>query len=396
MDAEKRANPGYRAFFANGTNVTRVLVLFIWEVLLEWAASLRAIRRDVQPRGHRGGRYPFLRAGICVVVRDLIVFGVLSDMMRGRPAIYATFSSYDEVAHHSGLERADTMEALRKLDGAFARIDRARRYAPRPYQIVVLSDHGQTQGATFLQRNGYTLADLVDRTIERGEVARLAAGDEHDSAMSQAVREATGRPAPAAGGEPDTDLDATRVVVLGSGNLGLIYLMDEERRLTLEEIDERYPRLVETLRRHPHVGFVLARSQRGPVALGADGAHYVAEGAVDGDDPLARFAPNAARHLLRTDGFPHAPDLMVNSFYDAQLEQGCAFEELISFHGGMGGPQTRAFLLAPAGLPIPEGEIVGAERVHDILVGWRRALQGDAPRAPEGGAPEAVPAAGRL
>src|SRR5690349_13364178 len=112
MDAEKRANPGYRAFFANGSNVTRVLVLFIWEVLLEWAASLRAIRRDVQPRGHRGGRYPFLRAGICVVVRDLIVFGVLSDMMRGRPAVYATFSSYDEVAHHSGLERADTLEAL--------------------------------------------------------------------------------------------------------------------------------------------------------------------------------------------------------------------------------------------------------------------------------------------
>jgi uncharacterized membrane protein YvlD (DUF360 family) len=395
MDAEKRANPGYRAFFANGSNVTRVLVLFIWEVLLEWAASLRAIRRDVQPRGHRGGRYPFLRAGICVVVRDLIVFGVLSDMMRGRPAVYATFSSYDEVAHHSGLERADTLEALRKLDQAFGRIDRARRYAPRPYEIVALSDHGQTQGATFLQRNGYTLADLVDRTIERGRVAGLTAGDEHDSAMSQAMREATGRPAQAADEEPETALDETRVVVLGSGNLGLIYLMDEQRRLTLEEIDERYPRLTETLRRHPHVGFVLARSQRGAVALGAAGAHYVAEGAVEGDDPLARFAPNAARHLLRTDGFPHAPDLMVNSFYDPQLEQGCAFEELISFHGGMGGPQTRAFLLTPAAFTLPEGEIVGAERVHEILAGWRRELQGDGRRARESGPAEAVAAPGR-
>ena len=51
------------------------------------------------------GIYPLLRATMCVVVRDLIVYGVLTDMMRGRPAIYATFSSYDEVAHHSGLER---------------------------------------------------------------------------------------------------------------------------------------------------------------------------------------------------------------------------------------------------------------------------------------------------
>ena len=172
IEAEKGANPGYRAFFANGYNVTRALVLFTWEVILEWIAALRAIRRDVHPRGHRGGIYPFMRGAMCVIVRDLIVFGVLQDMMRGRPAIYATFSSYDEVAHHSGLERADTLEALRKLDQQFGRIDRARRFAPRPYEIVVLSDHGQTQGATFKQRNGYGLDDLVQRSLSTGEVAR--------------------------------------------------------------------------------------------------------------------------------------------------------------------------------------------------------------------------------
>src|SRR5439155_25774406 len=129
---EKRANPGYRAFFSNGFNVARVLVLFGWEVILEVTAAMRAARRDVRPRGHRGGIYPLMRAAMCVVVRDLIVYGVLTDMMKGRPAVYATFSSYDEVAHHSGLERADTLEALRKLDEQFARIESARRYAARP------------------------------------------------------------------------------------------------------------------------------------------------------------------------------------------------------------------------------------------------------------------------
>ena len=54
-----------------------------------------------------------MRGALCVFVRDLIVSGVLTDMMRGRPAVYATFAAYDEVAHHSGLERADTLEALR-------------------------------------------------------------------------------------------------------------------------------------------------------------------------------------------------------------------------------------------------------------------------------------------
>ena len=63
MDEEKKSNPGYRAFFANGDNATRTLVLFVWEVFLEWTAALRAIRRDVRPRGHRGGIYPLMRGG---------------------------------------------------------------------------------------------------------------------------------------------------------------------------------------------------------------------------------------------------------------------------------------------------------------------------------------------
>src|SRR5204862_4096942 len=110
-------------------------------------------------------------------------------MMRGRPAVYATFSSYDEVAHHSGLERADTLEALRKLDQQFGRIERARRFAPRPYKLVVLSDHGQTQGRTFKQRNGYGLDELVQRSLSRGEVAQFAGGDEHGAMPALAMGE---------------------------------------------------------------------------------------------------------------------------------------------------------------------------------------------------------------
>jgi len=375
MEEEKKANPGYRTFLANGYNVTRSLALFFWEVVLEWTAALRAIRRDVTPRGHRGGMYPFLRAAVCIVVRDIIVYGVLTDMLTGRPAIYATFSSYDEVAHHSGLERADTMEALRKLDGQFGRIARARRFAPRPYEIVVLSDHGQTQGATFKQRNGYGLDELVQRSVEDATVAQLGEGDENDRAAAHAFDEATGRTA--AKKKPKNDVSDRDVVVLGSGNLGLVYLMEERRRLTREELDARHPRLLSALREHPHVGWLLVHSsEHGPVALGANGTHYLEEGRIEGEDPLAPFSPTAARHLLRADGFEHAADVTVGSFYDDQLEEGCAFEELISFHGGLGGPQTRAFLLYPVELQPPPQPLIGAAAVHDVLACWRRDLNG--------------------
>ena len=377
MSAEKRANPGYRAFLANGFNVTRVLVLFCWEVIVERVAAIQQRRRDVRPRGDRGGRYPLLRAALCVGVRDLIVFGVLSDMMRGCPAVYATFSSYDEVAHHSGLERADTLEALRKLDQQFGRIDRARRFAPRPYKLVVLSDHGQTQGATFKQRNGYDLQELVERSLERANVARVGSGDENDAAVGHAVAEATGRRAR----RTEEQLGNREVAVLASGNLGLIYLMQGRRRASLEEIDERHPRLLAALRSHPHIGFVLVHSrEHGPVILGARGTRYLIHDRVVGVDPLAPFSPRAAAHLRRADGFPHAPDVLVNSFYDPELEQGCAFEELISFHGGLGGPQTRPFILHPTELPAPRKALVGAVSVHELLSEWRRSLQDVSPR----------------
>jgi hypothetical protein len=319
---------------------------------------------------------------MCVFVRDLVVFSVLQDMFRGVPAVYATFASYDEVAHHSGLERPDTLEALRKLDQRFAMLDDARRYAPRPYEIVVLSDHGQTQGATFRQRNGYGLDELVARSLGSGRVDGIDAGDEHASAVSQAVDEATGRTQDRKR-TSKSDVSGRDVIVLGSGNLGLIYLMEQPRRMSLEEIQQRHPKLLDALREHPHVGLLLVRSERdGPVALGARGTRRLADGFVEGEDPLAAFPPGAARHLLRTDGFAHVADIMVNSFYDPVTEEGCAFEELISFHGGLGGPQTRPFILHPRHLPVPAEPLVGAAAVSELLRTWRAVVGGDDAPAP--------------
>ena len=107
--------------------------------------------------------------------------------------------------------------------------------------------------------------------------------------------------------------------------------------------------------------------------------HRLADGHVEGEDPLAEFSPTAPLHLRRSDGFAHAPDIFVNSFFDPALEEGCAFEELISFHGGLGGPQTRPFILHPARLAGPAEPIVGAAAVHELFTSWRQAADRDEP-----------------
>ena len=149
-------------------------------------------------------------------------------MMKGRPAIYATFSSYDEVAYHSGLERADTLEALRKLDHQFGRIERAwsaHCARTRSWPPTTVRPRARRSSSERLR-----LDELVRQSLEAGDVTALTSGDENDATVGNAFGEATGR-------EPKqnhakNDVSGEEVVVLASGNLGLVYLMDEPRRMT--------------------------------------------------------------------------------------------------------------------------------------------------------------------
>ena len=162
-----------------------------------------------------------------------------------------------------------------------------------------------------------------------------------------------------------------QIVVLASGNLGLIYGTRLGRRVMLEEIEEVYPGLLDGLADHEGIGFVMVRSEaHGPVVVGAEGRYYPAEDRVEGQNPLDGFGPNAAQHLLRADSFPNAPDILVNSFCNHETNEVAAFEELIGCHGGLGGYQTQPFVLYPAELPVGDSPLVGAAAVHQVLKEW--------------------------
>ncbi|MFC9592992.1 phage holin family protein [Streptomyces sp. NPDC056944] len=393
-----RSRAGYFAYFSDPANAVRTAGSLVTECFREMYQSTRARLRRETPRVSRGGTYPFVRAFATVVERDVVVSAVMGDMLAGRTAVYADLVAYDEVAHHSGPHGRDTDQVLKRLDRAIALIATVAEHAPRPYRIVLLSDHGQSPGETFESAYGLTLKDLVragcglpvSRRVRRtvwghprtesggGSEARDAARDALRSALHRPVDESgeTARELPARPSEP---------VVLASGNLGLVSFPDVPHRMTREEIDRRHPALLRTLAHHPGVGFVLvASAEHGSVVLSRDGAEVpVAELADDG--PLAVFGPGAARAVRRTDGFPHVADIMVNSMYDPATGTVHAFEEQIGSHGGLGGEQSHAFLLSPPDLSPPVGageELVGAEQVHRVLRRWLRESSG--PQVPLG------------
>jgi len=382
------------AYFSDPYGLLRTIWLSLADVARErWAA--RRQRREGAPHIHRSWLYSLIRASITVVMRDLNVAMLAADIVEGVPVSYATFVGYDEVAHHSGIRAPDALTVLRQHDRQLGRLERAAEQAPRPYHLVVLSDHGQTQGAPFRQRYGKTLDELVRGALDRGEVRAPAAVDEAWGDLGAALADA--RQEPSMGGkalaratrsravegtvalgpqrQAITDADAkengSEAVVLVSGCLGLVYLTSSKERLTLEEIDEVHPRLVESLATHPGISFVMVRSrEQGPLAIGARGRRRLDDGTVEGEDPLAGFDETAAAHLRRHDSFPHCPDILVNGVYDPGTGEVAPFEEFMGSHGGIGGPQTRPFAVIPQEWSDPAMPIVGVEAMHAALMGW--------------------------
>jgi uncharacterized membrane protein YvlD (DUF360 family) len=400
-DRQRSRSVEFFAYFADPYGLLRTLALSVADIAAERRAARRQ-RRSGAAHVDRGSPYPAMRAAITVVMRDLNVATLMADMIEGVPVAYSTFVGYDEVAHHSGVLEPDAFVVLERLDAQLARLERAARQAPRPYHLVVLSDHGQTQGAPFRQRHGETLEDVV-RTLtdpDAGAVAAPATVDEawgdlgalladareDDSAAGRLLKRATSdrvadgtvalgpnrealrEHAEVNAADGDSELEA---LVLASGCLGLVYFPGGSSRLSAEEIERRHPGLLAGLATHPGIGFAMVRSEHeGAVVLGGAGRHRLSDDTVDGDDPLTPYGPTAADHLRRHDGFRHCPDILINGAYDPAADEVQPFEDFMGSHGGLGGMQMHPFAVVPAQWSEPAAPIVGARQMHLQLKRW--------------------------
>ncbi|MET7888857.1 alkaline phosphatase family protein [Streptomyces avermitilis] len=377
---KNRSRAGYFAYFCDPANAVRTAMSLVAEVGREMGQSTLARVRKQRPRVKRGGLYPFIRAFATVVERDVVVAAVIGDMLAGRNAVYADLVGYDEVAHHSGPRSRDAAKVLERLDRSLALIAKVAEHAPRPYRVVVLSDHGQSPGETFQTRYGLSLGNLV-RAGCGLPVPRRARRTHSGAEARAAVRAALRRPVEEGGEEHRPSHRRSEPVVLASGNLGLVSFPDVPHRMSKEEMDRRHPALLSTLANHPGIGFVLVRSdEHGGLVLGAHGAEIPVD-ALDDEHPgpLADFGPGAADAVRRTHSFPHTADIMVNSWYDPAEGEVLAFEEQIGSHGGLGGAQGRPFLLSPVAFsaPVDDGaDLVGAEHLHRVFRRWLRECDG--------------------
>lgn len=400
--------------YSSPSSFGRIIILFFADALMDLVSQFRHWIKNINPRIHRGWLYPFIRAGANVFLREVTTYTLIGDIISGKTDVaYVTYLGYDEIAHHSGVRDNDSFKALKSLDKQFSRLETSVKYSPKKYQFVVQSDHGQTNGATFKQRYNITLEDLVRYLIpdELKIYSQLSSNEDHFSQVITApidtgkmyIRDkkdkTVGRSkelvsdtlknmkkrkiiteTPSKGGLLDYIQNYTidkpeirspsdaEVIVLASGNLGLIYFTMWEHRLSYEEIKELFPDLIPGIVKHEGIGFIMVNSEElGPIVIGNEGVYYLDTDVIEGKNPLTNFGPNAAKHLLRTDSFKYVPDILVNSFYDPKRDEVAAFEELVGSHGGLGGDQSFPFMMYPSEWDLDNEQIVGAENLHKVL-----------------------------
>ena len=370
-DLQKLYNKAWFSIFSNSSNFARIVLLFFAEMILEIISQIMYRALNIQPRIRRKLSYIPTRAGTNVFMREINTGTLIGDMMIGDIDVaYSTYLGYDEIAHHSGVRGRDAWFSLKGMDKQIARLIYGNKYSPRDYEFVIQSDHGQTNGATFKQRYGESFEDFIKSLLPQdiAMYAKMSSNEEHYAEtfvpFSKQIDSIKNRSRE----EEKKELSDSEVIVLASGNLAMIYLTQWRHRLTYEEINELFPELISEIVKNEYIGFILVRSsERGDLAIGKNGTYYLDTNEIEGENPLEGFGDNIAQHLKRNSSFKYSPDILVNSFYDSENDEVCAFEELVGSHGGAGGSQSKPFILYPSGWKVPDKDIIGAESIYKIL-----------------------------
>jgi hypothetical protein len=369
---------GFRLFLLALMHPARMLMTILASVReLFFELYDRTLSRTRRHSSVVEGWFPVLRVLSNVIFREVQTIAVMADVYAGVPYIFTTFGSYDELAHHYGpLSRP----ALKNLTGIFGRIFEIekiiRRLPGRHYDLIVLSDHGQTEGQPFLRLFGKTLGQALHDQLDGRNV--LHGAETHDfpsgktrglyadhldrraerrffltrsllRSLARLLRKIT---------NPESYLvekyyvdEDNDIVVTYSGTLAHVYFSRWAERLDDAAIRLEFPDVLEFLVAHPGVGLVVTKAAEGGLILrSARGVARLAGGEVivlEGENPLAPYAVGALEQqaLERMGDFGNAGDLILFGAYDGK-EIVC-FDDQVASHGCFGGPQFWPFLMVP-------------------------------------------------
>jgi hypothetical protein len=363
-----------------GTGLVRAVSNFVvlaWVALkalaltaVELARALLRLIADPVGEWRRGFKSLAIKVAISVWVRQLFNLAASSDIYRGVPAIYVNYLDYDVFSHAYGPRHRRALRALRRVDRSLRHLWRVSRRVPEHrYDMYVLSDHGQAHCTPFEKLAGGRRIErmlfddvFTDATVREVTPTRPA-GRHRLSSGIKAYR--SGRAPgvfqrffnyleddfPWVLGELKEARERDDVRVIAAGPNAFVYFVHTPEPLTIQQIEDRWPALGETLSRCRGIGYVLARGNDGPVCFWR-GKRY----RLSASDPGPFAARSDAAAVVSGIGdlmaMRSAGDLVLYGIDAA--EGNVSFIAEVGAHAGPSEDELHTFVIGAAQAPLPD------------------------------------------
>ena len=250
------------------------------------------------------------------------------EIMRNTEKIFVDFLLYDEYAHEYGPTNHATLSSLRLIDRYIKRIVQSVKKSERSYDIILLSDHGQTDSIPF---DFPIIRSIPD--IKKSLLNEL-----------YSVVETYGSPQPTEGKK--------ELYVVPAGSTLQLYFSNSLTKGLLEsEINTEFPHFISNLLSWEEFGWVLVRrnenssiiyGKKGSVILHSNKTYEVK------DTPFPNCEASEMKHIIASfhaySTFTNNGDLVIFGNV-SKNHKVYSFEKHLGTHGGFYGPMTKPFIM---------------------------------------------------
>jgi hypothetical protein len=377
----------------------KIFALLVYELVYGFFRILRDLFRHPRHRLTLGQL--IYHVFFHVIWRQLLTLGVSADIYHGVPRIFVNYLSYDVFAHKYGPSSRIAFRSLKAIDASIRQIYRIVRRVPEyNYDIFIISDHGMAEALPFEEVSQQPLARVVLGALASGdkglrpqtsaiEVINDSKAVEHLDWLAHLRGIAPFLPFSLAKIwkqylhkqenkwlqklAPQLNLSRLldEVKIVPAGPNVLIYFMHRAGKVSLEEIEARYPGSVARLSRQAGIGIVLARDAGGAVFYWR-GEKFRADAAFAAPRCPFRqitYRPLLMRAICELMEMPSAGDLIIYG--------NCAGRATISYigergtHAGLSADELFAFIIFPKDIDFAFERVARPSDLYLFFLGYQ-------------------------
>ncbi len=307
---------------------------------------------------------PFRRLFVNAILTEFITLGIIVDVERGIPKIYANYVSFDEIGHLRGPNSTAAYFMIRALD---RRLKKIYKKAKGKYDIFIISDHGQVDGIPFDKLTGFELSEYIHKCTKVESAGFSSAFEGRLTMTSIVMRKMVNiisdfsAPVRWIGNsfakgvikllKPRTqDLiwkDKEQIFVSDSCCLANVYFNFSDERIDLSKINRKHPKIVDKLLKSDGIGIVMAKEGTDILLFGKGGKVVIGKNVKkEGRDFLSDYGNSdmLVSQIREFNLFEHVGDLTL--FGNIVNKQVVSFTSHVGAHGGIGGDMMFPFFIS--------------------------------------------------